>query len=295
MFQYDTTIDPTARNTSHGLLLELVGGGRRVLDAGCATGYLAEALVARGCRVSGVEYVPEAAEKARPHLERLLVGNLDELDLVAEFGEGAFDVLVFGDVLEHLRDPAEVLRRALPLLVPGGSVVLSVPNVAHGSLRLALLQGRWRYTETGLLDRTHIRFFTRTSLVELLREAGLAPVEMRVTTADPLGVEVAVDEGGLPDGVTDWVRSQPDALTYQFVARAVVDDADAAVRRLAEVAAHAEERVAAAERALTEERHRREEAEASLRRVLSTRSHRLLSGPRRVYAAVRHGLGRGHA
>ena len=98
--------------------------------------------------------------------------------------------MVLADVLEHLREPARALRDATDLLREGGRLVLSVPNVAHGALRLALLQGRWSYTETGLLDRTHLHFFTRTSLFELVEGAGLAVDQLRATVADPLGVEV---------------------------------------------------------------------------------------------------------
>lgn len=295
MYQYDTTIDPAAENTSHGLLLELVGADRRVLDLGCATGYLAEALGAAGCTVSGVEYVPEAAEKARPFLDRLVVADLNELDLVAEFGAGSFDTLVFGDVLEHLIDPLAVLRGAVPLLAPGGSVVISIPNVTHGSLRLALLQGRWQYTETGLLDRTHVRFFTRRSLLELLASAGLASVDFRRTTADPLGVEVRIDPENLPDGVVEWMNAQPDADTYQFVVRAVVDDAEAAVSQMARRSADVEARLERAERELAAERAARITAERDIEAMRSTIGFRALSTPRRWYAAARRATSRGGA
>lgn len=293
MYQYDMRIDPAAQNTSHGLLLELVGADSRVLDLGCATGYLAEALGSVGCKVSGVEYVPEAAEKARPFLERLVIADLNELDLVAEFGAGSFDTVVFGDVLEHLTDPEAVLRGAVPLLAPGGSIVISVPNVTHGSLRLALLQGRWRYTETGLLDRTHVRFFTRRSLIELLTSAGLAPVDLRRTTADPLGVEVEVDPTDLPDGVVEWLAGQEDADTYQFVVRAVVDDAEAAVTQLARRAADVEARLERAERELDAERRARLAAEHDVAALRSTLGFRALSTPRRWYAAARRTTSRG--
>ena len=295
MFQYDTTIDPAADNTSHGLLLSLVGADRRVLDLGCATGYLAEALGANGCTVSGVEYVPEAAEKARPFLDKLVVADLNDVDLVAEFGAGTFDVLVFGDVLEHLMDPVSVLRRTVPQLAPGGSVVISIPNVTHGSLRLAHLQGRWQYTETGLLDRTHIRFFTRRSLLEMLAAAGLAPVDVRRTTADPLGVEVEIDPADLPAGVVEWLAGQPDADTYQFVVRAVVDDAESAVAQLAHRAADAEERLVRTERERDDERTARLAAERDVETLRSTLGFRALAVPRRVYAAARRATSRGRA
>lgn len=289
---YDTTIDRSVSNNSHTQLLDLVGEAKVVLDVGCATGYLAEALVRQGCVVTGIEYDAEAADLARPHLEQVVVGDLNTLQPFDELPQDHFDVLVFGDVLEHLTDPAAVLSGALPLLKADGSVVISVPNVTHGSVRLALLQGRWQYTATGLLDRTHITFFTRRSLLELLSSCGLVAVDSRQTTADPLGVEVAVDPSGLPAGVTEWVRGQPDALTYQFVLRAVRGDGTGA-----EVVAVAERdqlraQLADAERRAAELDGLLEEERAATERLMSTRTMRVLAGPRALYARLRGALGR---
>ncbi len=195
---YEATVDPAERNTSHALILELVGHDKRVLDVGCASGYLSEALGKNGCTVSGIEYDATEAEKARPFLEQLVVADLNEVDLAEQFPVESFDVIVFGDVLEHLLDPDAVLAASLKLLRPNGSVVISIPNVAHGSVRLALLQGRWNYTPTGLLDRTHVRFVTYESLLAMLERAGLAVTDLRATVADPLATEVAVDSGACP-------------------------------------------------------------------------------------------------
>ncbi len=217
MSVYEATVDPAERNTSHALILELVGHDKRVLDVGCASGYLSEALGKNGCTVSGIEYDATEAEKARPFLEQLVVADLNEVDLAEQFPVESFDVIVFGDVLEHLLDPDAVLAASLKLLRPNGSVVISIPNVAHGSVRLALLQGRWNYTPTGLLDRTHVRFVTYESLLAMLERAGLAVTDLRATVADPLATEVAVDSGGLPPEVVTWVRRQPHTQVYQFV------------------------------------------------------------------------------
>jgi 2-polyprenyl-3-methyl-5-hydroxy-6-metoxy-1,4-benzoquinol methylase len=230
--RYDTDVDLSNHNNSHTLMVELVGGTKRVLDVGCATGYLAEALVERGCTVSGVESDEEAAEEARPHLERLVIGDVETMDLAETFGDDRFDVIVFGDVLEHLRDPLPVLRRAKALLADGGSVVASIPNIAHGSVRLALLAGRFDYQDLGLLDSTHVRFFTRSSVENLFRDAGMVPIDVRRTTAGFFDTPVRVSEGEFAPEVVDAVRADPEAQTYQFVLKAVLDDADAAVAQL---------------------------------------------------------------
>ena len=220
MTLYDTTVDTSVANSSHTQVVRLVGAGKRVLDVGCSTGYVARALVDNGCTVSGIEYNETAGEIAKPVLQRLVIADLNTVALDDAFAGETFDSIVFADVLEHLVSPAEVLRSAAALLAEDGSIVISIPHVGHGSLRLALLQGRWRYRDTGLLDRTHIHFYTLDGLHELLGEAGLVATEIRAVVLDPLEVEVEVDTEELPEGVIDWVRSQPDAYTYQYVVTA---------------------------------------------------------------------------
>ena len=230
--RYDTDVDLSNRNNSHTLMVELVGGTKRVLDVGCATGYLAQALKERGCTVSGLEFDTEAAEEARSHLERLVIGDIERMDLAEAFGDERFDVIVFGDVLEHLKDPLAALRKAKALLAERGSVVASIPNIAHGSVRLALLAGRFDYQELGLLDSTHIRFFTRSSVEDLFRRAGMVPIDVRRTTAGFFDTPVPVRESEFSPEVVDAVLADPESSTYQFVLRAVPDDADAAVSKL---------------------------------------------------------------
>jgi 2-polyprenyl-3-methyl-5-hydroxy-6-metoxy-1,4-benzoquinol methylase len=224
---YYATVDPGERNTSHAMMLELVGSDVDVLDVGCASGYMAEALGKRGCRVSGIEFDPVEAEKARPFLQEIVVADLNTADLGKQFKTASFDVIMFGDVLEHLLDPVGVLQSSLTLLRAGGTVIISIPNVAHGSLRLALLQGAWNYTPTGLLDQTHVRFFTRATLHKMLAEAGLRVVELRCTVADALGTEVSINTDALPSEIIQWVRDQPAADAYQFVLAAQVSDSAA--------------------------------------------------------------------
>ena len=230
--KYDTHVDLNQDNNSHTMMVGLVGSHKRVLDVGCANGYFARVLVERGCQVSGVEYDAAAAEEARPHLEQLVVGDLEQLDLVAELGEARFDVVVFGDVLEHLRDPLPVLRQARRLLAPGGYVVISIPNVAHGAVRLTLLQGRFDYRPLGLLDSTHIRFFTRDNLKSLLHDAGFAATDFLRTTAGLFETELGMTPDQVPADLVEQVLADPDATTYQFVVRAVPDDASWAVETM---------------------------------------------------------------
>jgi 2-polyprenyl-3-methyl-5-hydroxy-6-metoxy-1,4-benzoquinol methylase len=283
MPKYDTTVDTTNANTSHSVMVDLVGGHKRVLDVGCATGYLGETLIARGCTVTGIEIDPEAAEIARGRLARVIVGDLTSLDLEEAFGAERFDVAVLGDVVEHVVEPAELLARVASLLVPGGSVVLSVPNVAHGSVRLALLQGRWRYRDLGLLDRTHLRFFTRESVEALVREAGLVAVEVRATRRDPLDSEIEVDVAALPAGVVDWVRQQPEASVYQFVLRAVRDDGSGLPETLVAERDELRRRLSGAEDANRALEIERDTARHDVEVMRATRGWRALQAGRRLW------------
>ena len=222
MAPYEVNIDLSDPNLSHTQVIELVGPDRDVLDVGCADGAVGEVLKTFGCRVVGIERDASMAAIARERLDDLVVADLDGISLLDHFKPATFDVVVLADILEHVLDPQKLLTEAVSLLGPDGRVVVSVPNVAHGSVRLALLQGRWQYTEKGLLDRSHRRFFTYDGLIELLEGSGLVATELRSTVADPLDVEVDVAGGRLPATVVEWVRDQPRALDYQFIARARV-------------------------------------------------------------------------
>ncbi|MDD2751982.1 MAG: class I SAM-dependent methyltransferase [Candidatus Omnitrophica bacterium] len=163
------------RFSSHSLILRELkssGEGKSLLDVGCGRGYLAAILTQRGYKVTGVDNSLESLDFARKVCSRVIHADLEKWDADVA---GKFDYILFADVLEHLRDPLEVLRRILPLLKDNGTVLLSVPNIAHFYVRLSLLLGRWDYAKRGILDKTHLRFFTRSSLLGLIKEAGIRP------------------------------------------------------------------------------------------------------------------------
>jgi 2-polyprenyl-3-methyl-5-hydroxy-6-metoxy-1,4-benzoquinol methylase len=147
---------------------------KRILDIGCAGGLFGAALKReRPIEVWGVEPVSAAAGAARAHLDRVVNRPIEEA--LADLPAAHFDAVTFTDVLEHLIDPWAVLRATAPLLAPGGVVVASIPNVRFFRNLVALLfDGDWRYTESGPLDRTHLRFFTRKSMERLFTESGYA-------------------------------------------------------------------------------------------------------------------------
>ena len=158
------------------LLRVIPPDARSVLEVGCGTGAMAEAYRAihPTGRYLGIEKDPEAAAIAASRLDRVIVGDIDAIDLAAAGLElNSFDALVFGDVLEHMVDPWGVLKRLAPLLRDGGLALACIPNVQHWSMIVGLLRGRWEYQDEGLLDRTHLRFFTVEGMTPLFEGAGL--------------------------------------------------------------------------------------------------------------------------
>ncbi len=197
---------------------------RRVLDIGCGAGRLGEAIKQRQpATVSGIELDAQAATTARGRLDHVWAGDIEELDL--DIPPGSFDAIVCADVLEHLREPARVLKRIREWLAPDGCIVASIPNVRHHSIVRSLLQGNWTYESAGLLDRTHLRFFTRREIEKLFHRAGFAIDGMWSVNGpgdDPSqrhGANGAVQLGSL--SIAGLSQSDADEFyTYQFLIRA---------------------------------------------------------------------------
>lgn len=163
------------------ILLDMVpSDAYRVLDVGCAGGEFGRRLKERQeCHVTGIEILPENAGIAAACLD--LVHRGDAVRILPLLPRANYDCIVLGDVLEHMIDPMRALLALPPLLTPSGSILISIPNVAHWSVIEGLLKGRWDYTELGLLDKTHLRFFTQATFEEMLRRAGL-DFRLRFTT-----------------------------------------------------------------------------------------------------------------
>ncbi|MGH7398892.1 MAG: class I SAM-dependent methyltransferase [Candidatus Rokuibacteriota bacterium] len=207
--------------SSHSVILARLGDGRgrKALDVGAADGFLAERLTGRGWHVTALERDAELAARARGRCKEVVVADLESAPPLLH---GPFDAIVYGDVLEHLSDPRGVLLALDRTLAPGGTVIVSVPNVAHLWVRLSLLLGRFDYADRGILDRSHLRFFTRRTLLDFLHGAGLAVVELAVTPVPlPLVVPPRWHGRWLPRVhalSAGAARGWPGGLAYQFVA-----------------------------------------------------------------------------
>ncbi len=214
-------------NSSLKKMLCLIGENKRVIDFGCATGYFARLLTNRGCEVIGVEVNPKAAKVAKKYCDKVIVADLDFVSLndilSKHILDKKFDVAVFGDVLEHLRNPWKVLEETRNILELQGYVVASIPNIAHGAIRLALLQGNFEYKQLGILDNTHLRFFTRKTVEELFEDSGylidaIAPTKLPIYSNSEL--IPAIEKNNFDKNITYEIEQDEDADTLQFVIRA---------------------------------------------------------------------------
>jgi 2-polyprenyl-3-methyl-5-hydroxy-6-metoxy-1,4-benzoquinol methylase len=151
---------------------------RRVLDIGCGAGRLGEAIKQRqDAWVSGVEIDADASSAARQRLDHVWAGDVEQLDL--EIPPSSFDAIICADVLEHIRDPGRLLTQARDWLAPGGRLIASIPNVRHHTVVSSLLEGNWTYEPAGLLDETHLNFFTRRDMIDLFDRAGFHVTEQQ--------------------------------------------------------------------------------------------------------------------
>ena len=179
--KYQGIIDLSVKNNSHTMAYEFVekvadGKKLQILEVGCSTGYFGSALKAAGHIVWGIEPNKASASIASQNLDHVFVGLVE--DFIEAYPDKKFDIITFGDVLEHIADPSEVLNQCHSLLVAGGAIIASVPNVAHITIRAMLLEGRWEYGDLGILDRTHLRFFTRQTIEDLFYDSGYSVVEI---------------------------------------------------------------------------------------------------------------------
>lgn len=217
MNNYDFKLDMESKN-SLSVILSQIKRGSVVLEFGCANGrmsrYLKETL---GCRVFGVEIDAVAAEASCAFMERMLIEDIGQLGWVKAFGDIEFDVIVFADVLEHLIDPLTVLIHAKELLREDGIIYVSVPNVTHNCIVMELFNEQFGYRDAGLLDSTHIRFFSYKSFKKLVAKSGLS-----VMFQDGISVVPELSEFGyryeeLMPCVAEFLEGREYGEIYQFV------------------------------------------------------------------------------
>jgi 2-polyprenyl-3-methyl-5-hydroxy-6-metoxy-1,4-benzoquinol methylase len=213
MFKRDPVL--TLRDSSHGphsLIISLIKRNATVLDVGCNAGYLGKKLVEeKGVVPDGIDINDEALLAAKPYYRNVFKRDLykGELNLPCDGDTGMYDYILFADVLEHLPRPDLVLRDSRRYLNRDGSVIASIPNVARLEIRLKLLFGHFDYTEGGITNQDHLRFFTRSSSMKMLQSCGYTVQEV------------------LPTGLGHIVRVFPTLTSFQFIYVCCAAKADA--------------------------------------------------------------------
>jgi len=211
--------------SSHTIVLKHLARlpqGSNILDVGTASGMVGRACAGNGFSLYGLEPNPVCARQARPYYDKFSCTSLENANDVFLSGH---DVVVCADVLEHLVDPTFTLLRLVSLQPLGARFIISIPNIANLWVRLNLLIGRFDYTEHGILDRTHLRFFTRHSFLKLIKTAGLEVVNFQVTPI-PLNLVSPVFEnttvGRFLHCSLAWLSNAfPTLLGYQFIVEAI--------------------------------------------------------------------------
>jgi 2-polyprenyl-3-methyl-5-hydroxy-6-metoxy-1,4-benzoquinol methylase len=215
------SVQEVNHNHSHTQIVSRIPQYAQVLELGCSTGVMSR-MIKQSCQaqVFGVEKDPHAAWQAQRHCDYVFTEDLDDAASLDALQFEKFDVITLVDVLEHLRHPEALLERLKPLMMEQSTVLLSVPNVAHASVRLELLTGDFRYEDAGILDSTHLKFFTLQSLKSMLARCGFVINEIDYTWHDMPDAVIAryLSQVGIDatPRILDYFH-QPEAVAYQFI------------------------------------------------------------------------------
>ncbi len=217
MQKYTSELDFSV-NTSLSIIAQRIKPNTSVLEFGPATGYMTRYLKeVLNCSIVAIELDPTSANIAKQYCEKMIVGNIDTYPWREELDGRSFDHIIFSDVLEHVYDPWSALKKATQLLKPNGTMLTSIPNVAHSAIIMNLINGEFDYQNLGLLDNTHIRFFTKKSIFSLLTNAGLTPTEWMQTRCSPSQSEFKVYYESFPPEMQNALKNRDGAEVYQYV------------------------------------------------------------------------------
>jgi 2-polyprenyl-3-methyl-5-hydroxy-6-metoxy-1,4-benzoquinol methylase len=208
-------------DNSASLILKNVNPGTKVLEFGCGNGYMTEYLnCTLACNVSIVELNYDDGKQASQYADQSLIGesgNIEQYDWLSTWKDQKFDHIIFADVLEHLYDPYKVLKESVALLKDDGTILISIPNISHNSVIIDLINNNFEYRELGLLDNTHIRFFTRRTLEKMVKNAGLKVSKKMDSHCAVEHTELKNNFGHVSPFVEIALRKRTDGDIYQFI------------------------------------------------------------------------------
>lgn len=216
--KYEYKVNP---QTAAAKIVRLVGAGKRVLELGPGPGSITRLLKSNGCRVTALELDEQAIEIVGAFCESVHSCDLNDPAWPSRLPSEKYEVVVAGDVLEHLYDPWATLRNMQDMLADDGYVVISLPHVGHSAVVACLLNGDFEYQPWGLLDRTHIRFFAIKNIQRLFNETGFKIIEADFVVKAPEQTEFAKLWRRLPSGTQQALACNKFGTVYQVVVKAV--------------------------------------------------------------------------
>lgn len=198
-----------ALNIDHQAV-SLIPNGAKIVEIGCATGFVGAYLIKeKKCVVTGVELGKEEAEIAHKRLSIVIEGDIEDEKILTKI-PGTFDIVYASALVEHLKDPWKALRQWKKFLKKNGYLILTTSNIAHWSTRLGLLRGKFKYQQYGILDNTHLRFFTTETFKQLVEDCGYV---IEIFSIDPVS-------GGYPKISKFLSRFFPNLFAYQMLIKA---------------------------------------------------------------------------
>lgn len=215
--KYDSELNLEDRN-SLSILISRIKPNSTVLEFGPANGrmtkYMKEQL---NCKVFAVEIDEESGKDAKPYTEKIVIDSIENYSWQSEFKDIKFDYIIFADVLEHLYYPEKVLKSVRDFLKEEGSILISIPNIAHNAIVMGLLQNEFNYSPTGLLDDTHIRFFTKKTFDNLIEKCGYFKAYETAVFMKPHNTEFGYKYNELSDNFAEYLLSLSHGEIYQLI------------------------------------------------------------------------------
>nr|WP_255319583.1 class I SAM-dependent methyltransferase [Dendrosporobacter quercicolus] len=204
--------------SSHSLILRQIKPKSVVLEIGTATGYMTKYLKETlQCSVTGIEVDQLSAAKAAVYADKMIVTDLNNFEWVGKLSNNKFDYIILADVLEHLQNPYEVLQRTVGFLKENGKIVASIPNIAHNAILMDLMQDKFKYHSFGLLDDSHIFFFTENTIRHLFHSSGLEICQWEKIIVSPKNTEFKQNYDRFPYAVKEYLQQRATGEIYQFI------------------------------------------------------------------------------